>query len=162
VNRARSAERDGFREREDGKGWDSSDARFYGLAAPEPPDDVPLAPLAPDVVVVVVVVVVALDAPPSDFAPASDFPPPSAAGAAGFSDFPAFSSPPASFASFASFTPASAPAFLFDAPEYRSPYHPLPFKMKLPDCNCRFAVGLPHDGQTLIASSVMRWTRSNS
>lgn len=58
--------------------------------------------------------------------------------------------------------PALSPPFLFDPPEYRSEYQPPPFKMKLPDVICRRAVSLWHCAHSLIGSSVMRCTRSNS
>ncbi len=55
-----------------------------------------------------------------------------------------------------------APLFLLLLPEYRSPYQPPPFKMKFPCVICRDAVALPHWGQSLMGSSLIRWTRSNS
>ena len=55
-----------------------------------------------------------------------------------------------------------APPFLLLLPEYRSPYQPPPFRMKLPCVICRDAVALPHWGQSLMGSSLIRWTRSNS
>ncbi len=52
--------------------------------------------------------------------------------------------------------------FLFDPPEYASEYHPLPRRMKLPEVISREADSALQLGQVLMASSVMRWTRSNS
>jgi len=52
--------------------------------------------------------------------------------------------------------------FLFDPPEYASEYHPLPRRMKLPEVISREADSPLQLGQVLMASSVMRWTRSNS
>jgi hypothetical protein len=46
--------------------------------------------------------------------------------------------------------------FLFEPPEYRSEYQPLPFRMKLADVICRLARGCAHDGQSLSGSSDMR------
>ena len=53
------------------------------------------------------------------------------------------------------------PSFLLLAPLYKSPYQPLPFKMKLACLICREASSFPQLGQSLVASSVIRWTRSN-
>jgi hypothetical protein len=51
--------------------------------------------------------------------------------------------------------------FLLLAPLYKSPYQPLPFKMKFPWVICREASALPQLGQSLIASSEILCTRSN-
>lgn len=48
------------------------------------------------------------------------------------------------------------PPFLLLAPLYRSPYQPLPFKIKLPCVICREASSFPQLGHSLIGSSEMR------
>ncbi len=53
-------------------------------------------------------------------------------------------------------SPVEALAFLFDDPEYRSPYQPPPLSMKLPEVMSREAASCPHEGHVLIASSVIR------
>lgn len=50
---------------------------------------------------------------------------------------------------------------LFGVEEYRSAYQPPPFKMKLPPLICRFAVDLPHFGQTWMGSSEIFWISSH-
>jgi hypothetical protein len=57
----------------------------------------------------------------------------------------------------------SEPAdFLFEPPAYKSEYQPLPLRMKLALVICRFAACAWHASHSLIGSSDMRCTRSNS
>ena len=65
-------------------------------------------------------------------------------------------SQPEGFAQVEPESPADALAFLFDEPEYRSPYQPPPLSMKLPEVMSREAASCPHEGHVLIASSVIR------
>lgn len=65
-------------------------------------------------------------------------------------------SQPEGFAQVEPESPAEALAFLFDDPEYRSPYQPPPLSMKLPEVMSREAASCPHEGHVLIASSVIR------
>lgn len=55
-----------------------------------------------------------------------------------------------------------APTFELLAPEYKSPYQPLPLRMKFPWVIWREASSFPHLMHSLLGSSEMRWTRSKS